>query len=307
MKVGEAEWPQALVVDDENVYALTRALVGAHVVAIPRAGGPSRTLVAATGVYSYSNVETLGQTAQSLLFSRSVAIEQPGPVWLVVSDLMIVPKDGGKPTSFHPLISNKSEVAVRGLAVDATHAFWLEGRGDPTSLPTDRLVRAPLAGGPSTLIAQKLPNAIELVVDGGFAYVTTRGPKPGKGSVLRVALTGGATSVLAADQDDPTDLIVDATHLYWTVGKQLVRLAKGASTPQVVFADFDAVATELRRAYVVDEHHLYWTSTSDEVCRANKDGSDRTRIDDGDHLGPIAVDAKHVFYASGDTIRVLLK
>ena len=62
----------------------------------------------------------------------------------------------------------------------------------------------------------------------------------------------------------------------------------------------------VRHAFVVDDSHLYWTS-KDGVFRADKDGSAKTKLDDAEKLGPIAVDEKSLFYTSGDTVRVLPK
>jgi hypothetical protein len=88
--------------------------------------------------------------------------------------------------------------------------------------------RIVLATGESTVIAEGLDNADELVADGAWLYTYTWQPR---GQVVRIAKDGGrAPQVLADDLKSPYSIAFDGDAIYATVRDQnkIVRIAKAA-------------------------------------------------------------------------------
>lgn len=310
-RVGAVDDADAMILDDANVY-----LLASDVQSLPKSGGDTTNLTEKSAMRYAGNMAPgesprLAQSGGRIFITNTFKIQQPSTpeavvYWTVDSTIATAFKNGDA-----PVFLKTGNIEVRGVATDAQWVYWLQSgavsRVRSEDLPTDRLVKMPIAGGKPTVVATNLGDAVEFAVDATFAYVATI-TTGHKGRVLRLPITGDASTAIAVDEvwpDEQTTLALDASHVYWTVGDRLVRLDKSAparSTPSDVVKGFDAVSTGSSRAYTIDDTHVYWTSPT-AVMRAEKDGSaPPERIATGKRLGAIAVDATDVFYVSADSM-----
>jgi hypothetical protein len=94
-----------------------------------------------------------------------------------------------------------------------------------------------------------------------------------QGSVKRVAKAGGSTSVLVSDQDSPSGIVVDATHMYWlllgapatlsggnfVVHGRLMRALKDGSSPEALgVALWVPGALGSSTPLAMDDAAVYW-------------------------------------------------
>jgi hypothetical protein len=165
------------------------------------------------------------------------------------------------------------------------------------------------------------PKAI--VVDSSFVYWTqpalVQSPvQSPEGKVMKVALTGGTPSPVAAAQDNPADIAIDGTSLYWTntghwtnqqAGSYVagsVAKAPLSGGPPVTIAGGLNVPVEIG----VDANSVYWVEnglplndpnpTANGLWRANRDGSSPTKLSGypGIAGGHVAVNATTAFYTT---------
>jgi sugar lactone lactonase YvrE len=108
------------------------------------------------------------------------------------------------------------------IALDATHAYFTAYQ-DPSNPNGGAVVRVPIAGGPRQVLAweQLRPQSVNVddqdvywVNFGGYNVDNTY--LQNTGTVLRIAPSGGAVTVMASGQNGPLALIVDANNIYWT-------------------------------------------------------------------------------------------
>ena len=97
---------------------------------------------------------------------------------------------------------------VVGLAVDATHVYWVDGNGGTVS-------RVPKGGGTPATIASGLDGPRQVAVRGELAFVTVEGASSGTGTIVQVPISGGSPVVIASDQDHPGDVCATAAGVFW--------------------------------------------------------------------------------------------
>ncbi len=107
---------------------------------------------------------------------------------------MRLPFDGGTPVE---IASGAMPVAI---AVDATSVYW-------SDVGSSQLMKAPLAGGPATLVMSESPQIDAITVDAASVYWTTLG------AIEKMPLGGGAATALASSGG--WWLATDATSVYW--------------------------------------------------------------------------------------------
>lgn len=272
--------PPLIAVNAKAVYWTTWHTNGA-VMTVPIEGGRPLALVSKQGSPLWL---ALNSTA---LFWTNSEIQTEGTVWRV-------PLQGGPVT-----IAARSPTKAGPLAIDETSVYWA----------THELVmKAPLAGGPSTTLTASKPSTTltapdgsprGIVVDAANVYWLTQD------AVMRVPLEGGPPTALATNQQSAVAIAMDDTAIYWTradagAGKpgSIMRKPK-LGGPEVTLAEAGLAPMGI----AVDETHVYWTDLENgRVMRVPIDGGTPTIVaaSQGKPCG-IALDATNVYWT---TLRV---
>ena len=209
--------PKQLAVDAHNLYFATND----EIIALPKAGGAAVVLATKQG-----SINRLDIDATHLYWTTA----PPS------GELRRVAKSGGAVTV---LVTGMT--IPRGLAVNGQQVFWGDG---------SELFKLPAAGGVTTQLAAVTVHS--LAADATDVYLTDY-----SGNVQTVPVAGGALKVLASGQNNPHELTVDATHVYWPtrLGGTVMRVPKGGGALEAI-----AKQQNYPWAVKVDATHIYWAN-----------------------------------------------
>jgi hypothetical protein len=186
-----------IAVDDTSVYWAGPAPVGVTKVAL--AGGMPTQLVPGFSA-------ALLAVAGGKVFFAGAAGRYESP-----SSLLSVPVSGGPvSTVFSPASPTTS---VNSLVADSQYVYF--------GVDDGRLGKAPLGGGPATILATGLPafgGGFQIAVDASHVYF------PHFEGISAVPLSGGAATPLVSVQDC-MGVAADARALYWTTRSGAVMIA----------------------------------------------------------------------------------
>jgi hypothetical protein len=190
-----------------------------RILAVPPSGGPVSTIASgqsspaglaldATSVYWTNNSghgavlkTSLGGGTPTTLASNlsepsAIAVDATHVYWTTYGALESVPLAGGPAT----MLASGGE---NGVALDATNVYWT------TNVALEKM---PLAGGTPVTLAGAMSSTLGgIAVDSAHVYAPTQSA----GTVLSVPIGGGSPSTLASGQEDPWDVAVDCTNVYW--------------------------------------------------------------------------------------------
>jgi hypothetical protein len=193
------------------------------------------------------------------------------------------------------------------------------GAGAATTEPSDsseagaagaaRVVGPPSScgkpGQPVTVTSSSDP-VLGITLDATHAYWTTgrriADAAPSGGTVMRVALAGGAPETLVSDQPLPTDIAVDSHNIYWidAFSRQVMTAPLTGGEPST-FA-----TTGQPSALTVDASNAYWlsfdyTTLTSAVMKAPLAGGAAIQLAPaGLHTGGLAVNASDVYWIDLD-------
>jgi hypothetical protein len=210
-------------------------------------------------------------------------------------------------------------IATDGLTSDGAQSME---RATDAGTETSRECRSSCTRPPCVL-AEGQPLPLRLVIEDRWVFWTTRGRVVGDrftgGAVSRVEKTGNGLVVVAADQNDPTDLAVDAEAVYWATASvsqrqgdagapvlqehaSVRRAAKDGSGATVIARDLGRV-----QAVTVDDSHVYFEAimptrpTTDEdssgLYAVPKTGGMMRRLSDGGAARGIISDGQYLYFA----------
>lgn len=262
-----------IAVDVTNVYwADTNAGNPGTVNKVPLGGGPTTALatgqlypgslaVDATTLYwASSNEEAVKKVPIAGGPVTTIATGENGPCCLVLNatdlyyhstrGIVRFPLAGGTATAL------PSTYGVGfSLALDATNVYW---RVDVSGGLTAQLLKMPLDGSsaPVSLITSSSMGA--LVVNGSTLYWTMpAGTVAGAGGIAKMPVGGSASTTLASGLNEPSDLAVDGTNVYFTSYQDgtVSKVPVAGGTPTVI-----ASKQKLPSAIVVDGTSVYWTN-----------------------------------------------
>jgi hypothetical protein len=185
------------------------------------------------------------------------------------------------------------------IVLDGASVYWtnfLPGTGAVMKMPLDGVL------GDSMTTLTPSPNFYHhLVISGSELFFTNYSAYPG-GAIVKMRTDGTGFTILADRQDHPTNLAVDATHVYWTDWGDLGFVMKG---PREGGAGVQVVGGQ-RKPYgvAVDATNLYWTSTQDgSVMKKPLAGGDPQLLAAaaGDQAYNLTVDETYVYWTTFGT------
>lgn len=121
------------------------------------------------------------------------------------------------------------------------------------------------------------------------------------GTVTKVPINGGASTVLASGLSYPLDLVVDATSVYWVSGTSnggfVMKAPLAGGTPTTLAVTVEPLAIALDPAFV------YW-ATPEALMKVQLDGGNEATLSVGALSSPggIAVDSTNIYWTSGGDV-----
>jgi hypothetical protein len=193
--------PSQIALDGTDVYVTCHGTPPAHldgaIVKVPKNGGLPTTLVP-----SVTRARSVALHGSDVYYASQGTPENS---W-VDSYIAKVPAGGGA-----PIVIVAGPVSA-DLLLDTTHLYWSASPGE--------LWRAPLAGGSPELLATDFVGGLR-ALDESYVYSVTSSLAWCDdfiylGKIFRVPVSGGASVPVATGQCGPTDVVLDATRIYWT-------------------------------------------------------------------------------------------
>ncbi|WP_437285086.1 hypothetical protein [Sorangium sp. So ce406] len=114
--------------------------------------------------------------------------------------------------------------------------------------------------------------ASEIILDTAGVGTTASGSGGAGGSLDGSDGAGGAPAprvpvVLASGPTEPTSMAVDATHIYWTAGDEVLKLPLDGGSPIALASGFYP-----GKGIALDADHVYWIALYDAVLKVPKSG-----------------------------------
>ncbi|MHB8874479.1 MAG: hypothetical protein ACYC8T_12395 [Myxococcaceae bacterium] len=182
----------------------------------------------------------------------TLALDVGSVYWTGKEDVWAIEKAGGKPRSVASKLSTPG-----GLQVDDGFTYFY-------SVIAGKLARAPKKGGPAkVVVAEDRATLHAFLVDEAALYWSFG--SQAKMEINRMPKGGGKVVQVVTGQDPPVDIEQDATHLYWTTGDAILKVAKSGGGASTVVEKVDRALS-----LAVDGSFVYWTDRVGRVQKAPK-------------------------------------
>ena len=191
-----------------------------------------------------------GTLATGQASARGVAVDGRALYWVTneASGKVLEYPFGLPGANRSPVVLASGQPSPLAVAVDATHLYWTN---TGPSAGQGSVMRVPLDGGvPEALAAGQSPSSLALNSTDLF-WANSVGAR----GIMRLGLSGGAPATLATSPGTPTGLALDATHVYWLSGAEVLKVPLGGGAATVL-----ATGPAPGWAIAVDELNVYWTS-----------------------------------------------
>jgi hypothetical protein len=257
---------------------------------------------------------TNGRCIRVLASGQSV----PGPLAVTSSEviwanqaryqgaaILEVPIGGGAPQT---LALAPSETTVNALAIDSGYVYWAKSSSyslSPTAPSDGAVMKTPVTGGATTILASGQIEPYSVAVSGGVVYWSAQD------GIMSVPTGGGSPVVFAPADDDVFRLKLAGGKAFWAVQEandttsiRTRELAPGAAEVTLVPADVNLISAVLGMA--ASSTDLYWAGYADNVlstgCAVVKislcggpPSTFYTGVEDGADIA-VAVDADSVYW-----------
>ncbi|MRG91304.1 hypothetical protein GF068_05110 [Polyangium spumosum] len=288
----------ALATDGERVYF--GQTYGKRVLSVPVTGGAEVIL----GEASFPLDLALGKDALFVLDKGDSMREGLGAI-------LALPKEPGAEAR---TLATKI-VWAGALAASDTHVYWLDHGSLDRDYADGLVARAPVGGGPSTLLAagERMPTAITL--DATHVY-WGRNLRQGMGELVRMPLAGGRVEVLSPGQGNIRRIIVVGQEVYWVSARDfigngaVIRKAPVTGGPGLDVLEAKHGICDM----ALDEEAIYWSdphgtgsapsSRGRIVKTSRKEGASVVLARELSTPCRIAIDATSVYFETRDEARL---
>jgi hypothetical protein len=266
--------PLAMAIDSNNVYFTTANSVEK----VPTKGGPSTTLASSAVLISEAPTGPIGIDAAYVYWAavgidlaevfkvglnggdaQEVAGQLPsGPVLIAVDAMHLYTAEPSAIIS-DPLSGSTVVGIAYGMiepsciAIDEANVYWASTAGNVMKASSSRSNSKEITLASGQMVTQGI------AVDATSVYWTSRSG----GTVMKVAIDGGAPVTLASGQNLPHGIAVDATSVYWAnqglenqLDGTIMKVSLRGGTPATLASDQAAPS-----AIAVDGESVYWIAT----------------------------------------------
>jgi len=227
-------------------------------------------------------------------YPSAITIAGQDAVWRAGSSIKSAPLAGGAATTL------VDDAGCEGIAVDGDTIVWT----DSGLFETGTVFKAPLGGGSSSILAEG-GQSFGIDAAGGTVFWAALTDS----TVRSVPITGGAATDIAVADGSPDEVVVNGTHVYWSVeaGEDtgVWRAPTTGGAAQQIAVEFGYVSG---LAVADDMVYYFWWNGIGAIRQVAPAGGDPFEVmpipefqkPPPDEVGQMAVDATHVYWIDGD-------
>jgi hypothetical protein len=196
-------------------------------------------------------------------------------------------------------------VGAEGIAVDATHVYWVNPGIEPPGGNDGAIMKVPLGGGAPTPLATDLKMPRMVALTPSHVYWTVFYGN----TVMRAAKDGSDVVTIASTGTGAFGIALDAQFVYWTEKSMTAPIKKAPidGGAAILLTQGSPVPSGI----AVDADRAYWTDiVGDKLESAPLAGGAATQHASGfagGNGGLVALDATHVYWTNGQAVLRVLK